>query len=1054
MQMHKSPRMINSLSLINKISYDKNKEIINKLIKDNIKTNNLHINSNIFQENPLKYNKIITNDIYNKKNTIHEQQRKQILFLDIFLNNNKFNDKNCHNHKVSYTDTNLNSIIKVNIKKNKDKEKEYTPVNSMIKKKNILNKGKNLFEQDNNIYKIILIQKMWKKYCFKHKKPLLFKKFLYYIKKIIYKNIMKIFTSNLYNIKYYFLKWHHITNLKKIIEKIIINKQRKIISQTLNINKKPDNNNNNNNNYTDRKIQKKVKKIKKVRDINALKIINKNIFDNDINNNGIDTILTDNSNFNCSLLEQKTPVLSTLSSNKKKIVPHRQKSLEKMNNPHYKIYSNLNNKKKNQFIFNTIDIENTNTKNNNLKQKYKQIKKINNNYNINKHQINKSKKNNNTKKSLKIFKLIDKSNNKNITKENNKKINDTNKLIKHNALNNKKNNIDINKNENEKKSKIKIKKYNALLNTEPNITNYFTNSNIINTKTLNAIKTSKNKKKAIKGRYFKLKKFDTCPLTFKGKKFYLYKDYYIIRYFNLWNKMTISNKIINNFILISKQEKLRQMFYKKIINIILDILNSILLKKYFIKYKDIIIRKIVIKKLKKNNMKNENNNDNNNNNENCNINNKNIKQGIINNININNFINYTNNEISHFIPKTTKNYNIISDSLKINHNSPLYFKSGFPYFNNFDGVNIINTNYNFEMNKNYNTNNNKYLSICLDKKAKQLPKGNLVDQINQFRMVFNLLDQHYNNKPSLFNCFRKWQNFCLNEKYDDNNNTYNYNKKENNKINEKYINFKTINNNKKKIKLQNNNNIKNIEIKNIDIINMKRKDEMNNNYYIKINNNQNLFSARKLTNIRRDYNFNKYNNNSSMNKNNKKIRYIDINKNMIDYSSELSLRKNNYTDIIYQKKILNYNHISNKNNLTNYPIINDINSENKYLYKKNNIIEEREVHFNSLSTNKSNSYKTIDNTINNFNNKININFNNIFGNNNKLIGKQINNQFSKIKNRPYSNVYTKRKNKKSINNPNLYNKIKSLFFKKQKVENNQVNQTFSGFPHYLLDEID
>ena len=1035
--------MINSLSINNKNSYVKNKEIFNnKLVKDNINKNNLHINYNNFQENPLKSNKIKNNDIYNKKNKFNEQQRKPIFLLDLFHNNNNLNDKNSHNHKVSYTDSNLNSIIKVNIKKNKDKEKEYTPVKSMIKKKNILNKEKNLFEQDNNIFKIILIQKTWKEYH----KHLLFKKFLYYIKTIIYKNIMNIFTSNLYNIKYYLLKWKNITNLKKIIEKIIFNKQRKIINQTLNI--KTDNNNNYKNN-TDRKIKKNVKKIKKLKDINILKIINKNIFDNDINTIGIDTILTDNNNFNYSVIEQNVPVLSTLSSNKKKIVPHRQNSLEKMNNPNYKIYSNLNNNKKNQLIFNTIDVQSTSSNNSNLKQKYKEIKKINKNYNNNTHQITKNKKNNNTKKSIKNFKLNDKSNNKNITKENNKKINYINKIIKHNVLNNKKNNIDINKNENEKKSKIKIQKYNTLLNTEPNVTNNFTNSNVLNAEILNTINISKNKNKAFKERYFKLKKFDTCPLTFKGKKFYLYKNYYITRYFNFWNKMTISNKIINNFVTISKQEKLRQIFYKKIINIILNILNGILLKKYFCKYKDIIIRKIMIQKLKQNNINNDYNR---NNKENCNINNKNIKQGIINNININNFINYTNNDISHFIPKTTKHYNIISDSFKINHNSPLYFKSEFPYFNNFDGVNIINTNYNFDLDKNYNTNNNnKYLSICLDKKTK-IPKGNLVDQINQFRMVFNLLDQHNNNKPSLFNCFRKWKDFCVNEKYDYNNNTYNYNKKENNKINEKFINFKTINNNKKKIRLENNNNI--IEIKNIDINNMKKRDEMNNNYYIKINNNKNIFSARQLNNIRRDYN---KNNNSSMNKNNKKIRYIDINKNMIDYSCELSLRNNNYkTDIVYQKKILNYNHISNKNNLTNYPIFNDIISEKKYPCKKKNIIEEREVHFNSLSTNKSNSYKTIDNTSNNFKNKININFNNIFGNNNQIIGKQINNQISKIKYRPYSNLYTKRKNKnkKSINNPDLYNKIKSLFSKKQKIENTQVNQTFSGFPHYLLDEID
>ena len=140
-QMHKSPKMINSLTINNKnsLSYEKNKEIINNaLIKDNIsKKNNLHIKCNIFQENPLKFYKNRTNDISNNKNK-NEQQKKPLFFLDLFNNNNKFNDKNSHNHKVSITDTNLNSIIKVNIRNNKDKEKKNSSVKSMIKKMKII----------------------------------------------------------------------------------------------------------------------------------------------------------------------------------------------------------------------------------------------------------------------------------------------------------------------------------------------------------------------------------------------------------------------------------------------------------------------------------------------------------------------------------------------------------------------------------------------------------------------------------------------------------------------------------------------------------------------------------------------------------------------------------------------------------------------------------------------------------------------------------------------------------------------------------------------------
>ena len=1003
--------MINSISInnTNSLSFEKKKDIINnKFIKDNYNKSNIKYNIN--GNNSIKFNTIDTNIINNNENKISELHRKP-LFLDLY-HNNKINDKNNSNHKAIITDTNLNLKIKVNIKINKDKEKEYTPINTIIKKKrflknNIDKETKNINEDcsqmNNKLNKIIFIHKYLKKY--KQKKIL--KNLFYHIKIIIYKNIMKKLYIN--HIKYYLLKWYNIIYLKKIIEKLIIKKQKYIINKAKNIYRKADIIQFKNKNLTDRKI----KRMKKLNDFHEF--INKNIFDNNIDN-----LLNNNIN-NYSQLEEKTPISSNFQSNIKKVLYRCKKSLEKKKNYNNNIYSTLNNNKKNKIIFNTIDINNLNLEISNLNQRYKEIKKINHNY----HPINNLKKYNykNEKNISNTFNF------KNSQKDNNKKLNNNNNKILKNKSLNVKYNLNFNNKENDNQTFLS---YNQLLKTEPNKSN----THFINNKTSNTINMSKKNNKN-KNRYFKIKKFDTCPLTFKDKKLNLYKRYYIIRYFNIWNKKVLSNKIIYSFIKSSKQMKLRKIIYKKLIISILNIFNTLLLKKYFDKYKDIIIRKIIIQKLKKYIFYNYKNNNN--------IFKRKkrfLKQGdIINNININNFINYTNNDITDFIPKTTKNYNIIANSLKINH-------SEFPYFNNFDNDedNIINTNYNFDINKNYNTNNNKYISIKLDKKIKKKNNGNLVDQINQFRMVFNLLDQHYNNNIySLFNCFNKWKYLSINKRYYKSI-TYNNNNIEKYKVNEKFINFKKINSLKENINIKDinlgNNNIKAFEIKNIDFYNMKNKKEKNENF-IKINNKK-LYSARQSNSIR---DFKKYNI-EAINKNNKKIRYIDINKNIVDNSSESSFRKNNYnSEIVYQKKILNYNHTLNKNNISNYPI-NDFISENVYSFKKINKIEEREVHFNSLSTNKNNSYSKLGGKINIFNNKKN--FNNIYGNN-KYLEKQIKSQIEKIKIGHNTNLYTKRKD---FNNDSssLFNKLKSLFVKKNKIKNIQVNQTFCGFPHNLLDE--
>ena len=457
----------------------------------------------------------------------------------------------------------------------------------------------------------------------------------------------------------------------------------------------------------------------------------------------------------------------------------------------------------------------------------------------------------------------------------------------------------------------------------------------------------------------------------------------------------------------------------------MKILSIIILKKYFIKYKDTINKIIILDRLKifealykknKDNIALKN----------C-IGHRNLKRSnIINNININNFINYTNNNINTFNPKLTKKYILMSNSMKKTI-QPTYYKSKFHCFDNFgdfEQVNIINID--FEQNR--NKCNNKYNLIY-----KKNHKGILVNQINKIRMVFNLLGNHYkNNMPSLLSCFKKWKNYINNgnERY-YNTNIFNENKDEKNRIQEKIINFKKINvQNKKKI----NNNIKQYEIKNIGVDSSRLRNELECNKYIYINNNKRIYSARQLYNLN-DYEFEmNRSKNNSLYKNNKMIRYIEINKNnAINTLGSSTTKSNNNTEIIYQKKNFNFNHSSNIikfSNLINYPNHNDINSDDKCSFKKVNKIEEREVHFNSLSKNKNNSYSKCQNGFNLFNN-----------NSYKLDNDDNKKRFEKDIKKKISPIRIDDKNLYMIYNSyqknykNSFNEIKNLLLKKKIIDN-------------------
>jgi hypothetical protein len=335
-------------------------------------------------------------------------------------------------------------------------------------------------------------------------------------------------------------------------------------------------------------------------------------------------------------------------------------------------------------------------------------------------------------------------------------------------------------------------------------------------------------------------------------------------------------------------------------------------------------------------------------------------------------------------------------------------------------------------------------------------------------MVFNLLEQHSDgnseNISHLLNYFKKWKKLCEN----------NLDNITSNKIslNYKKINIQNKNKNKKNRQKYERNMNKNIIssnnfIKKTDVEKVKYSkkilNEMSCNKFSKINQNKHIYKTRYANTFRGFEN-------SEILRNDKiKIRYIDnTNKIISDNVSDLSNNKYKFnSEIVYQKKILNYNNnqIPNLNNDINY-LHKSIISESKLnnYNNNNNKIEEREVHFNSLSSYKNNTFKKIRNNNINivYNDNFNIFDNNINGNKNKInnnANRQLKKKISKIKivsesiNFDVNSINTN-DSKNENNCGNLINKIKKLFSKERKVNNHKINQTFCCSPINLLDEFD
>jgi len=1006
----------------NKRCTNKNKSSIDNYINNR---SHLRIKSNILSNNYLSYNLAKKNRAENEKSKKMSSQLKSLMFLE-FLDNNKILgiNENINNHVVCNTETNLSPVIKVNIKLNKEKDFKLKKKKTLKEAKNEININNKIISNENNyeynISKILFIQNWWKNYYSNYmnmnksdKADIINQKakvFLESLSKIIYRNIMKYFIIHLNNLYYYFMKWYQKISLKKIINKIILikkktnnyysnltnKKQKQIIHHTKN-NKsttKKVNNNKLYNNNTYKQINYKIKND----DNNSL---------SKINNSYKITLNSIKKNFH----QKKNSDISSFSSRLTMILNNYKNSFEDNNNNSNRLYTDINIKSKNKISYNNKTPCNKEIQKlcDNMENRIGRIKKLNK-YSIkkNKKEVNKENGNKNSNNN--------KNSNINMQKENNnRKINNKSLYINSKVLRQYQSKDFTNKNSHYKRYDLYINDVgnnsnqntlgilnninnNKILNTDPNSFNaIITKNNLKNCLTIN---TSKKKNKINKEKLFKLKKFDTSPLSFKGKKNNLYQKFYVKKCLNYWNKIMIKNKILHNLVKLSSQIKLSKLFYNRFIQILMQTLKILYLKKYFMKYNEITTKNIILKKLKSYILEtgyNENNSQ---------------RRDIINNININNFINYSRDDINKIIPNMKDEFNIATFD----------FKSAFPYLNNIKEINIMNTNINIDMNKNksYNTknNNNKNQSSCSCVKNDKMPQGILVDQINQLLMVFNLLRQHNNNEngeSSILNCFKKWKKMCFEDKGNP------IKKEEDKKFCENKEN--TISNKDIEILCKNHEKKYPIQFYN----------ESKTNRCIKINKKKSLYTARHSYTVRGL----EINENTQTSRTNKKIKYIE-DRQIVDNSSESMNSKNKLnSEIIYQRKILNYNHISN-------------------LSKKVNRIEEREVHFNSLSSNKKVSNIFISNS-NNINNNTNNEIDSLYNDNSNNFDNSIkgnrNNTYLRTEINENKQLKTQRENKITHNESNTvnikemiykihYNKIKNIFSKDKKVANKKVNQTF------------
>ena len=514
-----------------------------------------------------------------------------------------------------------------------------------------------------------------------------------------------------------------------------------------------------------------------------------------------------------------------------------------------------------------------------------------------------------------------------------------NKIVKN------KNNIPINKHvvfHKKEKEKISLNKefsnhkknidYNLLISniniplSEANSTLSKVSSIENNSNNRRKLKNSKNKKIRI-GIYFNFWKEYTNKKIILKKLIHFSK--LVVNHFNHYQNIILLKNSIQKLVKINKNENFLVFIDKLIYKMIVKILTTIYeYKKYNMKE---------IKIFKKNN---------------CNNILTNLQRGkgdIINNININNYIHYDDYHllqkrkarspdlISKVIEFRTTNNNPYYDNNKQNKNiDNIEEHISLPI--NEEAQNIIKINKEIQKKNTIGYLNNRILQINTQKDT----NGVIIDQINQLKMVFNLLERHnFNNKKKesilLLDCFNKWKFYSLNK-------TKDFDKKiATPRISEKIINLKPfqtsniINNvfepNQIDISLKKNFSISKMSPKIINVINVQNFNENNNYNY--------NFKYMPIKDIpiyplksRHSYaytNLDNYENiNTEINNNSNKIfNGNEINNNNNNSGSLMLLNENRQigSKIVYHKKKLTPMHI---NNNYNFNFNNNSNFNNYY----------------------------------------------------------------------------------------------------------------------------
>ena len=611
--------------------------------------------------------------------------------------------------------------------------------------------------------------------------------------------------------------------------------------------------------------------------------------------------------------------------------------------------------------------------------------------------------------------------------------------------------------------------------------------------------------------------------------------------FDFWKCYSEKKNILSRILNRNKIFKIIKESQSIIFKILLKLLKSCKLSTYFKKYKDIYYRKKILQNIKNKEIKCIN----------IPIMHKN-GYDIINNININNYINYSDfnkfmkkraqspiilSKLMMFEKENNNNYNSkyikyngnifddennnrinINNSYNLQNNYDDNFISfsatdRFYYVNNYNynsdknlttkfkdtkiiNINGININKdNFLLNRKYSNYYNNQNNINYNKEQSDnifnnnahseiIPKKiTIVDQVNQLRMVMNLLYQNKDKNVTLYEYFQKWLyetrinnkinnkslfwSFSGNSVYnikDDNNNLYNKYSintyKEKNMNNEysdkktkieigKYTPVRGIKNFRSKTsqKMENNqkifdyNNINEINYKNNDInykiLNQKYSSLMNINN-MKKNDISLVYHKKKLYIPNLISNNNCFLDNNNMNNNSYLVNlgnYKPMNlTSLYFYKNVIKNKNNNYSNINISQINSSFNSFNNDNNNNNgnlfinhYKSCTQIKSnliqEKNIDLRKLNKIEEKEINFSSYKRN--NSY--------NKESKINQKYNN---NSNEENKKNINEDNIKI-------IY---KNQKQFNNFNNYNKkIRIYKNSKIKIEKNNVK-----YKNYLV----